>query len=329
MRNAYLSAALLLVLGGAVSEPSSSPAVPQAQASAVPAPWAAEDPADSLYRAARDALNRNDYSRAADLFRKIRDTYPKSQYTPDAYYWEAFALYRRGGTSDLKAALNSLEQQEKKYPNAATRGDARSLATRIRGELAKRGDPDARAKVDSQAKAVATQGCSDDEDDTRIAALNALLQMDAERAIPILKKVLARRDTCSEVLRRKAVFLVSQKRTRRDGIHSARGGSQRPGRGGAPAGRVLAVPGGDRIGGDRPRFDPPDLQGRGAAEEGDLRALADGQRRGPARSSAPTRSGATRRARCRSRPSSGWDSTTRQRMPRSSSRCTSACRARN
>ncbi len=82
----------------------------------MPAPWAAEDPADSLYRAARDALNRNDYSRAADLFRKIRDTYPKSQYTPDAYYWEAFALYRRGGTSDLKTALSSLEQQEKKYP---------------------------------------------------------------------------------------------------------------------------------------------------------------------------------------------------------------------
>ncbi|HNC95112.1 MAG TPA: hypothetical protein PKW90_03245, partial [Myxococcota bacterium] len=37
--------------------------------------------------------------------------------------------------------------------------------------------------------------------------------IDADRAIPILKKVLARREKCSEVLRRKAVFLVSQKRT--------------------------------------------------------------------------------------------------------------------
>ena len=82
MRNAYLSAALLLVLGGAVGGTSSSAAVSQGQASVVPVPWAVEDPADSLYRAARDALNRNDYTRAADLFRKIRDTYPKSQYTP-------------------------------------------------------------------------------------------------------------------------------------------------------------------------------------------------------------------------------------------------------
>jgi len=51
------------------------------------------------------------------------------------------------------------------------------------------------------------------EGDDRVAALNALLQMDAESAMPILKKVLARRDPCSIVLRRKAVFLVSQKRT--------------------------------------------------------------------------------------------------------------------
>jgi len=212
MRNAYLSAALLLVLGGAVGGTSSTPAVSQGQAAVVPAPWAVEDPADSLYRAARDALNRNDYTRAADLFRKIRDTYPQSQYTPDAYYWEAFALYRRGGTTDLKTALGSLDVQEKKYPKAATRGDARSLATRISSELAKRGDPVAAAKVDSQAK-TAAQGCPDpdDEDDVRIAALNGLLQMDADRAIPILKKVLARRDQCSVGLRRKAVFLVSQK----------------------------------------------------------------------------------------------------------------------
>jgi len=170
MRNAYLSAALLLVLGGAVGGTSSTPAVSQGQAAVVPAPWAVEDPADSLYRAARDALNRNDYTRAADLFRKIRDTYPQSQYTPDAYYWEAFALYRRGGTTDLKTALGSMDVQEKKYPKAATRGDARSLATRISSELAKRGDPVAAAKVDSQAK-TAAQGCPDpdDEDDVRIA----------------------------------------------------------------------------------------------------------------------------------------------------------------
>jgi len=46
-----------------------------------------------------------------------------------------------------------------------------------------------------------------------MAALNALMQMDAERAIPHLKTVLARRDAGSVCLRRRAVYLVSQKRS--------------------------------------------------------------------------------------------------------------------
>jgi HEAT repeat protein len=44
----------------------------------------------------------------------------------------------------------------------------------------------------------------------KVAALNALQQMDAARARPILRRVLARRDTASTCLRRKAVFLLAQ-----------------------------------------------------------------------------------------------------------------------
>jgi tetratricopeptide (TPR) repeat protein len=69
--------------------------------------------------------------------------------------------------------------------------------------------------LSSDSRRRAASGCpsEDDDDDERIAALNALIQMDAERAMPILTKVLERRDPCSAGLRRKAVFLVSQKRT--------------------------------------------------------------------------------------------------------------------
>jgi HEAT repeat protein len=44
----------------------------------------------------------------------------------------------------------------------------------------------------------------------KVAALNALQQMDEARARPILRRVLARRDASSACLRRKAVFLVAQ-----------------------------------------------------------------------------------------------------------------------
>jgi HEAT repeat protein len=54
--------------------------------------------------------------------------------------------------------------------------------------------------------------CREDEDDERVMALNALLQMNSDDALPLLKQVLAKRGDCSEILRRKAVFLVSQKR---------------------------------------------------------------------------------------------------------------------
>src|SRR5437762_11793040 len=37
--------------------------------------------------------------------------------------------------------------------------------------------------------------------------------MDAANAVPILRRVLSKRDACSAALRRKAVFILSQKRT--------------------------------------------------------------------------------------------------------------------
>jgi HEAT repeat protein len=55
--------------------------------------------------------------------------------------------------------------------------------------------------------------CGDGDMETRLAALNALITMDADKAMPILKPVLQNRDECSVELRRKAVFLVSQHET--------------------------------------------------------------------------------------------------------------------
>jgi HEAT repeat protein len=189
----------------------------------LPEPWAKADPADSLYRLAREALSRGDYKRAAEAFHSIPERYPQSAYSTSgqALYYEAFALYRSG---DLNAARERLNQLKARFP-AMAKSDGASLLTRVCGELAKRGDESCAMSIDSTARGgsdIATRAgsqgrnCSPDADedsDDRIAALNALLQMDAERAMPILQQVLARRDPCSVALRRKAVFLVSQKRT--------------------------------------------------------------------------------------------------------------------
>jgi len=198
-----------------------------------------EAPADTLYRAGRRALNRGEYRRAADLLRRLLAREPEAKVAAEALYYRALALYNEGGMSNLRGALASLERQREGYPDAATRGDAAALAARIRGALARRGDPAAAAVVAAEARiaaevadvtremsrtqrevarvqteraviAGARQTQQSRETDVQAAALSALMQMDSERAIPVLKKVVARRDPGSEELRRQAMFILAQ-----------------------------------------------------------------------------------------------------------------------
>jgi hypothetical protein len=335
-------------------------AVPDRAAAAPAADSAAprarrQDPADSLYRAAREVMGRNDYKRAATLFRQVFERYPKSTYAADARYFEAFTLYRAGATDDLRRARVALRVLQADSANVARtlRRDALSLDTRVCGELARRGDEEcarlldqrardggfgaavrgavdvavvaaaeamaspeiARAMSEAQAAAVeaaregargaqeamnspevrraitdagqqaarvsadaaraAQEGlrtgvealngmtwsmgsgsasnrrrnpnCRDADDDERVIALNGLQQMDGERALPLLRKVLARRDECSETLRRRAVFLVAQKKSPEVAdllVNTARNDPD-------PAVREEAVLWMSRVGGDR------------------------------------------------------------------------------
>ena len=106
-----------------------------------PRAWADQDPADSIYRQARQALNRGDFRGAAGLFSELRSAHPTSEYVADAYYYEAFALYRQGSRSDLRTARDLIATQTQEYPDAATREDADELAVRIEGQLARSGTP--------------------------------------------------------------------------------------------------------------------------------------------------------------------------------------------
>jgi HEAT repeat protein len=213
----YGVALIVPLLGGMAAATdhgvASGPAAAEATtfATVPPAPHVAGDPADTLYQEARAALNRGDNRSAARLFRRIVDEEPDSEYAPDALYWQAFALYRVGTSDSMREALVALDLQRERFPRASTLGDADALAVRIRGVLARSGDAAAAQRVyEDAARSEESEGdCPDEESDVRIAALNALMEMDAERAIPVLEKVLARRDECSANLRRKAVFIVA------------------------------------------------------------------------------------------------------------------------
>jgi HEAT repeat protein len=175
-----------------------------------PESWAGSDPADSLYRLAREALNHGEYRRAAQLFGDISQRFPSSAYAADARYWRAFALYRIGGTSDLRDALASLQDSLQSYRHASLRADAATLAARIRGALAVQGDPRAREQV-GRAASDAGQACDREDLAVRIEALNSLGQTDPATTTPILRRVLVRRDDCSAGLRRAALWLLGRR----------------------------------------------------------------------------------------------------------------------
>lgn len=198
---------------------------------AFPSSTREDQAADSLYRMGRRALDRGDYRRAAELFMRVRARDRRAPLAGDALYWHAFASARLGSTAGLESALSSLETLAADFPRTMSQ-DARALRVRVCGTLASQGDERCAREIRSRAEGQGSsggsgrssggigrgsqeQGCPDEDDDERVEALNALLQMDAEAALPILEKTLARRDRCSATLRRKAVFLVSQKREAR------------------------------------------------------------------------------------------------------------------
>jgi HEAT repeat protein len=237
-----------------------------------------KDPAETLYKQAREVLSEEDYARAADLYGELVEKYAGSSYAGDALYWKAFALYRMGGTDELRQAVQVLNRQQEDYPEAATQGDGLELSVRIHGELARRGDRESaqvvsflasdgdlrvlseeewaasqkewaehqkegseqqrqlalsqvqleeaqrvlerdgtrtrvrfpRASLDGRPIRIEELPEGEHGSDIRIEALNALVKMDPDRAIPAIRKVLARQDKENARLRREEVFIIAR-----------------------------------------------------------------------------------------------------------------------
>lgn len=187
--------------------------------------------ADTIYRAARRALNESQYRQAIELFEQSLDEEP--EYSSEALYYQALAYYRIGGRSNYDRAYSKLNQQRARYPDAASSGDAEELMVRIEGELARRGDAQAaerlaregeRMEQASLARERERNSQSDvererqhehqerivQEADIKAMALHALIQADPEKAIPYLTKVLQNRTPETAELREQAVFILGQ-----------------------------------------------------------------------------------------------------------------------
>jgi HEAT repeat protein len=195
-------------------------ATARAQQNGTASTKAAQDRADSLYRAGRTAIDSRDYRRAANVLQQVAERYPNAERAGDALYWRSWALYQLGSSTsnrgDLSDALAAIERYNANYgKNSRMAGDATDLYGRIRAAQARLGDARAAGEIAEKADQLRQpRTCSGSaaDDEMRIAALDGLLSMNSEDAVPILKDVLKQRDSCRTELRKRAVWLISQKR---------------------------------------------------------------------------------------------------------------------
>lgn len=138
-----------------------------------------------LYRDAQRALDAKDWVQAEDLFGQVAEN--GGDEADAALYWQAYVQFKRGRA---KSALQTLDRLERLYPESTWIDDAKALA----------------AEADEGS---GSQALSDAEDnELKIYALNSLMNVSSERAVPVLEEFL--RGDHSLELKEKALFVLSQ-----------------------------------------------------------------------------------------------------------------------
>jgi HEAT repeat protein len=143
------------------------------------------------YRKGQSALDRKDWDEASRIFGSIASK--SSDETDAALYWKAYADWKQ---SLKKDALEGVRHLLSSYPDSAWADDAQALEVEIRGSKAA-------AKADKRAKKT-----PDENEELKLYALDGLMQVKPEQAVPILDRLLA--GDSSLRLKKRALFVLSQ-----------------------------------------------------------------------------------------------------------------------
>ena len=105
-----------------------------------------------------------------------------------ALYWKAYALAKLGRGAEAQSALDALT---KSHPQSRWLNDAKALSVEISHAAGKPVSPE-----------------DETDNDIKLMAINALLQSDPERSVPLLENLLQTKS--SPKLRERALFVLSQ-----------------------------------------------------------------------------------------------------------------------
>jgi HEAT repeat protein len=169
----------------------SSPSAPQVSNAAVVAVAAdeAQDTETALYKAGTGAIDKGDWRTAEQAFTKVVSL--KGERVDAALYWRAYACNKLSMRED---ALQSIASLKTGYPKSAWVKDARALEVEIR-------------QANGQTPQVESAGPGED-DELKLLALSGLMNADPDKAIPIIRNMLA--GSPSPKLMDRALFVLAQ-----------------------------------------------------------------------------------------------------------------------
>lgn len=141
---------------------------------------------DELYDDGTDAIDEAKWQQAVDKFDRVVQM--KGKRADAALYWKAWALNKLGRREE---ALNTLAELQRTAPQSRWANDGKALDIEIRNQSKQPVSPEAQSDCE-----------------LKLLAINGLQQMDPERAVPMLEKMLRGRD-CPK-LRTQALFVLAQ-----------------------------------------------------------------------------------------------------------------------
>ena len=157
---------------------------------------------DEAYQRGTAAIDREDWDEAIEAFGSVAAA--NGPRTDAALYWKAYAQSKSGRRAEVLASLQDLR---KRFPQSRWLRQAQALELEVR-----------------QASGQAPNPENVGDEDLKLMALNGLMNMEAERAVPLLEKFLA--GGSSAKLRQRALFVLCQSgspRAREVVVRTARG----------------------------------------------------------------------------------------------------------
>ena len=153
---------------------------------AAPLDFAQDSREDKFYESGTSALNERRWDQAVEAFSQAVKA--GGRRADGALYWKAYAENKQGQRAE---ALTTLGELMKRFPGSRWLNEAKVLEVEIR---------------QASGQTVTPEHESDEE--LKLIALNALINTDAERAVPMLEKLL--QGNQSPKLKERALFVLTQ-----------------------------------------------------------------------------------------------------------------------